>query len=260
MTRPTHPLPHLLTQWEPIAARLRESRRVAVFLDFDGTLVPIVSRPDQVHVPVATRRSLGRLAKLSHVSVTVVSGRRRNDLLRHIAVQGIHYVGLYGWERDNRSAIPTSAQIALRRARALLDEHLSMFPDVWIEDKDSSLSIHFLAAKPGVESRARRSVSLLLRPFAKNLRLFKNQRDIEIAPLCVPDKGTAVRQSLAAKGFRNALPLYFGDDYSDESGFDAVRQGVAVFVGKHRRTRAQFHLRGPDEVARTLIRLEAALA
>jgi trehalose-6-phosphatase len=63
---------------------------------------------------------------------------------------------------------------------------------------------------------------------------------------------------LAGK-FRHALPIYFGDDYSDEPAFAAARHGLSVLVGNRRRTLARFRLRGPDEVADALTRLEASL-
>jgi trehalose 6-phosphate phosphatase len=259
VTRSPGALPNLLTHWDAVASRLRDSARVALFLDFDGTLVPIAPRPDQVHLAASTRRLLERLASRSRVLVTVISGRRRDELLRYIAAGNVHYLGLYGWERGRRSAIPRPARLALRRARALLSENLSTFPGVWLEDKSSSLSVHVAAARPAIAKSARRRVAILLRPFRKHLRLLENVRDLEITPLCVPDKGAALLQCLSGQ-FRYALPVYFGDDYSDEPAFAAARQGVSVLVGSRRPTQARFGLRSPAEVADALLRLEATLA
>jgi trehalose 6-phosphate phosphatase len=259
MTRSPRALPNLLAHWDAVASRLRESARVALFLDFDGTLVPIAPRPDQVRLAAFTRRLLERLASRSRVLVTVISGRRRDELLHYVAARNVRYLGLYGWERGRRSAIPHPARLALLSARAVLCENLAAFPGVWLENKGSTLSVHVADARPGVEGMARRGVALLLRPFREHLRVLENLRDLEIAPLCVPDKGTALRQSLAGK-FRDALPVYFGDDFSDEPAFAAARGGVSVLVGARRPTHAQFRLRNPDEVADALTRLEAALA
>jgi len=252
-------LPNLLSHWDSVAARLRESERVALFLDFDGTLVPIAPRPDQVRLEASTRRLLGRLAKRPRVRVTVISGRRRHELLQHIRVRNVRYFGLYGWERDGGTALSRRAQLALRRAHEILCENLAAFPGVWVEDKSSSLSIHFSAARPPVKTRARRQVPKLLRPLRAQLRLLANVRDIEVLPFCVPDKGATLRQSLAGE-FRHALPLYFGDDYSDEPAFAAARMGVPVIVGSRSPTRARFRLRDPAEVADALLRLEKAIA
>jgi trehalose-phosphatase len=259
MTRSPRALPNLLDRWDAVAPRLRDSARVALFLDFDGTLVPIAPRPDQVRLAAFTRRLLERLASRSRVLVTVISGRPRDELLHYIAVPNVRYLGLYGWERGRRSAIPRPARFALRLARAVLCENLAAFPGVWLEDKGSTLSVHVAAAKPSVVGMARCGVALLLRPFQEHLRVLENLRDLEIVPLCVPDKGAALRQSLAGK-FRHALPVYFGDDFSDEPAFAAAREGVSVLVGNRRPTHAQFRLRNPDEVAAALTRLETTLA
>lgn len=252
-------LPNLLRHWDCVASKLRESERLAIFLDFDGTLVPIAPRPDQVRLEPSTRRLLRRLANSPRVRVTVISGRRRRELLEHIGVRNIHYLGLYGWERDRGAALSRRAQAALGRAHSTLREHLAVFPGVWVEDKQSSLSVHFAAARPVVKQRARRRVPLLLRPLRGQLRLLMNIRDLEVLPFCVPDKGAALRKSLDG-AFRQALPFYFGDDCSDEPAFAAARRGVAVIVGNRSPTRARFRLRGPDEVADALLRLEKAIA
>jgi trehalose 6-phosphate phosphatase len=83
-----------------------------------------------------------------------------------------------------------------------------------------------------------------------------NLRDIEVAPLAIGDKGLAVRKILGQPAMRGALPIYFGDDFSDEPAFVAARKGIPILVGKRRATRAKFALRGPAEVAAALSRIE----
>jgi trehalose 6-phosphate phosphatase len=256
---PARTLPNLLAHWDVVAPHLRESVKVALFLDFDGTLVPFAPRPDQVRLKPSTRLLLRRLTQRSRLLVTVISGRRRRELVDYIALRNIRYWGLYGWERSPRSKIPRAARIALRDAHAVVQSHLSAFPGVWVEDKSSSLSIHVAAAKPAARKRARRGVPRLLRPFRKHLRVLNNVRDLEVVPHCISGKGVALRQSLAGE-CRNAFPLYFGDDYSDEPAFVATRRGISVIVGNRSPTRARFRLRDPGEVADALFRLDEAIA
>jgi len=251
--------PSLLADWARVAARIQSSRRVAVLLDFDGTLVKIAPRPDQVHLAPATRRALRRLARHPHIRVAVISGRRRSELLRIIGLQRIHYFGLYGWETRLHSAIPASAIASLRRARLQLSIHLSSIPGLWTEDKRFTLSIHLLEVSPQVQQRVRRKVRSVLLPFEKTLRVVDNLRDIEIVPRCILGKGIAVQQYLAKPGLCQALPFYFGDDCSDEPAYQAVRDGVSVRVGAARFTTARYSLRGPAAVAEVFARLEAAL-
>src|ERR1700682_3025520 len=97
---------HLLSHWKTIAKRLEKKRNraagVALFLDFDGTLVPVAQRPNLVRLASATRSVLERLAETKRAKVTIISGRRRAELLKFIHVRRIKFLGLYGWERTDR--------------------------------------------------------------------------------------------------------------------------------------------------------------
>jgi trehalose 6-phosphate phosphatase len=260
MIRRRRAVPHLSRNWERIAARIRSSRRVAVFLDFDGTLVRIAPRTNQVRLAAKTRRILERLVQNSRVTLAVISGRRRVELQRHIDIPGIHYFGLYGWEHTRKATLPPAARKALPRAWTKLSSHLYEYPSVWIENKRNSLSVHLLDTPLKFQDRVRREIRSVLKPFQRNLYLFENLRDVEIVPRTIPDKGAAVRAFLAKPAFRSAFPIYFGDDLSDEPAFAAARRGISVVVGSARPTHAQFHLRSPAEVTAALTKLEATLA
>src|SRR5262249_30272350 len=226
--------------WKRITHRICRDphARVAIFLDFDGTLVDIAPRPELVRLKPAVRAVLQRLSRLPRVSVILISGRRRAELVHHIGIRGISYFGLYGWESSTGTLLPASSTAALRRARQALAHHLHDHPDAWIEDKKSSLSIHLLDVAVKKQRKIRQRLRRWLHPFRKDLRAQKNLRDIEILPRSIRGKGAAVRRLLAAPRLRNAIPFYFGDDLSDESGFVAVRKGISVHVGKRRATQA----------------------
>jgi trehalose 6-phosphate phosphatase len=252
-------VPHLFRHWKHVAARIRLKGRAILFLDFDGTLVHIAPRPNRVRMQPAMRLILRRLATNRNLSVVVISGRRRNELQRCIGIPKLHYRGLYGWDRRGKAPLPASARVALFRVHVLLLKELAACPGVWIEPKQNSFSVHLLGAKASVQRRARQLVRTFLRPFRATLQLLENLRDLEVMPLSIPDKGAAVREFLAKPASRGALALFFGDDLSDEPAFLTVHHGVSVLVGKTRKTHAQFRLRGPDEVAAALGRLEEAL-
>jgi trehalose-phosphatase len=259
MSRFKRMAPSLVADWARVAAQIQSSCRVAVFLDFDGTLVNIAPLPDQVRLEPATRRVLRRLASHPRITLVVISGRRRSELRRYIGLPGIRYYGLYGWERSGHSPLPNSALRALRSARTQLSIHLSSIPGIWVEDKHFSLSVHFLGASPPMRHQGRRKLRSLLLPFQKSLRVIENLRDAEIVPRCIRGKGIAVQQFLAKPARCRALPFYFGDDHSDEDAFEAVREGVSIHVGAPRPTRARYSIRSPAAVAAVLAKLEAAL-
>lgn len=253
-------MPNLLKHWDAAIRGIKRNHRVALFLDFDGTLVKIAKRPRNVQLTPAARHILKKLSEHAGVKVTVISGRRRAELLRHIALKNICYLGLYGWETDTRTKLSSAASGALLEAHAVLSNAFSFVPHVWIESKKDSFSVHLLGAKPAVQRRIRRQIRAAMKPLRNNLQIFENLRDVEIVPLAVEGKGSAVKKTLERSELRNAFPIYFGDDYSDEPAFDAVRNGLGVLVGPQRPTLARFLLRDPAQVTTALTRLEASLA
>lgn len=260
MTAAARRVPSLLAHWDRVVSRLHNHSRVAIFLDFDGTLVDIAPRPELVRLKPATRRTLQRLAHHPHAVVVVISGRRREELVHYIGIRGIRYLGLYGWETSRASALPAKAKDALRRARRHLETQLREYPSVWIENKRSSFSVHLLDVPAAIQPQVRASIRGQLKQFRHALRSVENLRDVEVLPRSIPGKGRAVRHLLMQPAFRGAFPFYFGDDFSDESGFAAVRRGVSVHVGKPRSTRARYSLRNPVEATAALGKLEAHLS
>jgi len=259
MSRAAGATPHLFDDWDPVAKRIHESKRQVIFLDFDGTLVQIPTVPGRVRPTAGTRRVLQKLAARPEVTIAVISGRRRAELQHFIAIPKIKYMGLYGWERNGSSRLSAPAFTALERARKILSAKLPAYPGVWIEPKGLAFSIHLLGSSAESQRRVRRMVRTRMRPLKGALQVISNLRDLEVLPLAVGDKGVAIRRFLAEPGSGEALPLYFGDDMSDEPAFMAARKGITILVGSRRATRAHFFLRGPAEVAAALSRVEAIL-
>ena len=257
MSRASGSTPHLFDEWDPVAKRIRESEQQVIFLDFDGTLVGIARVPGRVRLPARTRRVLQELAARPEVTIAVVSGRRRAELQHFIGIPTIKYMGLYGWERNGSARVSAPALAALARARKVLSAKVPAYPGVWIEPKGLTFSVHLMSSSPESQRRVRRMVKTSLRTFHRALRVLSNLRDIEIVPASIGDKGEAVRKILGEPRLAGALPLYFGDDMSDEPAFMAARNGITILVGNRRATRAHFFLSGPAEVAAALSRVEA---
>jgi trehalose 6-phosphate phosphatase len=259
MTRKRRKVPqHLFQDWDAIAEKIRTSQHVSIFLDFDGTLVAPAPLPHQVRVQAQTHRTLQKLAHRRHVTLAVISGRRRSELQHFIPSARVRYFGLYGWERNGALTLSTEEEMDLLRAHVVLTEQLRVFPKLWIEAKGMSLSIHLRDVPAESLRRARLAVRRLMVPFAR-LHLFENKIDIEVVPRSIRDKGAAVSALLNSPAMSQDFTLFFGDDFSDEPAFAALRNGVSVLVGEPRPTHAQYHLKGPKEVTAALARLEQAL-
>lgn len=245
---------HLFDCWTTVRRRLRRARRVALFLDFDGTLVALRSHPDQVRLESSLRKLLHLLARCRKVTVSVISGRRRADIQKRINVPGVRYLGLYGWETEGDVFQTCASAGMVLRARRLLYDGPGKLPSIWVEDKGLSLAVHYRGAPSGAVRRARRMIGEILAPLKPQLQLLRGKKVWEVLPREITGKGGAVRE-LLAKHSRSTLPIYIGDDVSDESAFVQLRPGLTVRVGPARRSAARYRLRDPQEVRRFLERM-----
>jgi trehalose 6-phosphate phosphatase len=256
MMRTSRVTPHLFAAWEGVARRIRGNRRLVIFLDFDGTLVRIAPTPSAVRLEDGTRDILKKLARHRNVTLAVVSGRRRAELQRYLGLPKLKYLGLYGWETNGNKRLPFPVREALACTLVDLLADLPEHSGVWIEPKGSSFSVHLLGAAADTRRRVRRQVDKRVRLFRGTLKVMTNLRELEVVPVSIGDKGVAVRKFLDEPARRGSLPIYFGDDLSDEPAFIAARKGISILVGQRRGTGAKFSLRGPAEVAAALSKIE----
>ncbi|HYM09777.1 MAG TPA: trehalose-phosphatase [Bryobacterales bacterium] len=250
---------HLFDCWPEIAERLRRARHVALFLDFDGTLAPLRADPEEVTVRDPMQVVLRRLARHRRITVAVISGRRRADLRKRLNVRGVRCFGLHGWESGEQKPLSRAQQDALRQVRHRLAGRLAALGCIRLEDKTFTLAVHDRCGSRHAARRLRAILRSTLAPFAAHLRLLQGHRIWEVLPREIRGKGAAAR-ALLPQLPPGTLPLYAGDDATDESAFRALARGVTVCVGKRQATRARYRLRSPIEVRRFLEKLEAAVA
>ena len=249
---------HLLDCWPQVEKRLRAAKGVALFLDFDGTLVPLRPRPKDVRLDGATRRLLQRLAHHPHLTLVVISGRERRDLMRHIRVGGIQYLGLHGLERGGRVPPADPAYAVLRRTRRSLAARMARLPDIWIEDKRFSFAVQYRGAADATRQEARCMLRETLKPLEAVLHVQPSKKVWEVLLRQAPGKGAAVTE-IMKKLPAGTLPIYVGDDTTDESAFVALSKGVTVRVGALLHSKARYKLRSPAEVKEFLERLEVSV-
>ena len=200
-------------------ARLRsEPGRAAVLLDVDGTLAPIVARPELAAVPEETRVEIRRLVS-RYALVACVSGRTGEEAARLVGVEGVVYVGVHGLE------LAPEAERWREALRPFASE-----PWPWVEDKGLTVAFHWREAED--EEKARRSLSAVSsRALGAGLEARWGRKVLELRPPVEADKGTAVRALLAERGLRRAV--YAGDDTTDLDAFrglDGLEVAVRVAV------------------------------
>jgi trehalose 6-phosphate synthase/phosphatase len=261
-------LPDALDAFDEIAAA-RRGRPVMVFLDFDGTLSPIVEDPAAAEMPAAERAAVEALA--ARVPVAVVSGRDLDDVRHRVALPGLWYVGGHGTAvaRPDGSLLDDTSGAGFKRVDALLDAAekdlgrrlADLGPGVTVERKRSSLAVHYRRA-PHALPRVRAQVEAAAADLPE-LQMTAGRAIFELRPTGLWDKGTAVRWLLSQhEGEGDVLPIYLGDDTTDETAFRAIEtDGVGVLVAEvSTGTAAHYQLRSRRRVARFLERLAEALA
>lgn len=258
---------HLWSAWEEILHRLNAASLVYLLMDYDGTLTPIVARPELATLAPAMRWRLRRLAAHPHYRVAIISGRPLPDIKKRVGVRELAYAGNHGLELQFQGKRLVHPQTSLSRPVLTGLAHtltlaLADVPGSLVEDKGLTLSLHYRQVEPAGILQVRRAVRDLALPLARlgKLRITRGKKVYEFRPPLEWDKGRAIAWLLEQwhnNKARKALPLFLGDDRTDEDGFRETMRlgGIAIRVGKARRSLAPYYLLSPAEVGELLERL-----
>lgn len=251
--RPIDELPDALGAFDRLAAGLG-GRTPVVFLDYDGTLSPIVDRPGEAHMPSDMRTALADLAE--KVPTVIVSGRGLDVLRGFVALESVHYAGDHGLAiagADGTVVRPDAvaeSDAALPGLIAAVEDAVGGVPGVLVEPKRHSVAVHYRLAESDRRDGVVAGVHGLAERFPR-FRVVRGKMVEELRPDIAWDKGVAVawlRDRLDPAG--DHAPVYVGDDLTDEDAFRALDgEGASVVVGHgSRETWAAWRLAGVGEV------------
>ncbi|KAH1196482.1 putative trehalose-phosphate phosphatase J [Glycine max] len=247
-----------------------KGKQIVMFLDYDGTLSPIVDDPDRAFMSDSMRKTVRKLARC--FPTAIVTGRCKDKVYNFVRLAELYYAGSHGMDikgptRSSKYNKDSKAEAILCQPASdflpLIDEVYQQLvektkstPGALVENNKFCLSVHFRCVDEKKWSELARQVKSVLKEYPK-LRLTQGRKVLEIRPTIKWDKGKALEFLLESLGLANCsdvFPVYIGDDRSDEDAFKKLRdrgQGFGILVSKFPKdTSASYSLQEPNEASR----------
>ena len=236
---------YLFDAWNKISHRLKAVRHVLLISDFDGTLTPIVDRPELAFLTPDVRKLLQTLTRNRRYTVGIVSGRALADLKEKVKVEGIIYAGNHGLEIEGFGTSflePVAEEIRpfFEILSQVLTTTLKNIKGVLVENKGLTLSVHYRSVNDAEEQQVKDTFDKVISPLnvTGRVRVTRGKKVYEIRPPVEWDKGKAinwlVNKFKETRGKGETLPIYLGDDLTDEDAFKVIEGygGISIFNKK----------------------------
>lgn len=250
---------HLLSYWNVVAVRISEAKHILLLIDYDGTLTPIVERPELAHLSPEMKECLQGLANNPRLTLGIISGRTIGDLQQRVGIKDIVYAANHGLEIEGPSIsfVNPAAKQAIPLLRSLcqdISKAIAGIKGARIDNKELTLSLHYRLVDESQLDELNKIFTEIVKPSLASgqIRITPSKKAYDIRPAADWDKGKAV-EFIAQKltGEDKLLMLFLGDDVTDYDGFRTVDMngGISIFVGEETtKPPAQYFLYSPREV------------
>jgi len=252
---------HLFSCWEEVEKAL--VRGALLLFDYDGTITPIVEKPELARLSKNMRNLLMR-ASHDHV-LGIVSGRPLKEVKKLVGLKGIYYSGNHGFEVEGAGVklVKKEAKQTRHILKKICDElkkKLSRVEGVIVEDKGLTASIHYRLVAPKDFKRLEATFERVVKPHVDSgeIKITHGKKVFEIRPNVTWDKGKVVLWLIdVIKPQKNFPIVYMGDDRTDEDAFLVLKnRGLTVLVSNRRKkSHAKFYLKNVGEVKTFLKKL-----
>jgi trehalose-phosphatase len=257
---------HLFRNWRNIERLLKARKLVFLLLDYDGTLTPIVSRPELARVSLKTKKLLKDLSANESFKIAIISGRPLREIKRLVGLKSVIYAGNHGLELEGPDIKLINRGAALKKRLMAnisksLKRAISGLKGAFVENKGLTLSVHFRLMHKRHLGKLKFILSRTLRPWKakRAFRITGGKMVYEIRPSVNWNKGKAAKWILHHYRTKRAktLTICIGDDRTDEDMFKALgKRAINVSVGKpDESSSAGYYLKNTEEVKRFLSRL-----
>ena len=257
---------YLFDEWDTIRDKIKDDC-LFIFLDFDGTLVPIAQTPEKAVLHKKAKGLLRKLADSSKLKLAVISGRALGDIKNKVGIKNIIYSGNHGLEIQGprikfESKVSRKQESIIRYIYKETVNKLSGIKGVFIEDKGLSVSVHYRLVNAKDFQKLSNILIEIVEPSIaqEKIKINCGKQVYEIRPQVSWNKGKAVLWLLAKQqskiGKKKVFPIYLGDDLTDEDAFTRLKdKGLTIFVGEAGNSQAQYYLRNTEEVTVFLRRI-----
>ncbi len=261
---------HLLTAWPLVMQRIKLAKHVLFLTDFDGTLTPIVARPELANLTTSMRLLLQELRQTNNMTLGVISGRALDDIRNKVGITGIIYAGNHGLEIEGPginfiNPLANEIKPIIKVVGYILKKTLGTMRGVFVEDKGLTLSVHYRLAEDNQTENVKNTLDRVVggAQASGKVKITDGKKVYEVRPGVDWNKGKAIRllmKKYGRGGYRSGLmAIFLGDDLTDEDGFEVIEKygnGLSIFVGEaNTDTSARYYLRSPMEVEVFLSRL-----
>ena len=260
---------YLFRSWKSFSSDIRAATHILLLSDYDGTLTPIVGRPDEAILPPEVGENLYALAKKPAFSVGIISGRSLLEVKALVGIEGIYYAGNHGLEIEGPGLkfINPSAKVSQAEIRNLAGQfsaRLGSTEGVIVEDKGLSLSLHYRLVKKNEENMVAEIFHQITAPLLREgrIRVTSGKKVWEVRPPIDWHKGKAVetimKEMKAILKCKQLPTIYLGDDTTDEDVFRIIHrpEGWGIFIGPDNpSSKADYFLSSTSEVMVFLSRL-----
>ena len=248
-----------------VLQRINASYRIILFLDYDGTLVPMRKNPSRAIFSKSMTGLLQKLIDNNNLVIIIVTGRQYDDIKKLLPFKNIIIASDHGFRITNKKKDWIHPKVKplqplIKNIYQSLKIKLKSFRGVMVENKKIMITVHYRNAKDNLVPLMKKTIVETINMYQSKLKLTAGKKVFEVRPNINWNKGEAVLKIAKFPGFINKhiLKIYIGDDTTDEDAFRKLkRRGITIKVGKNINTSANYFLNNISEVREFLEKIES---
>ncbi|MFH1504308.1 MAG: trehalose-phosphatase [Candidatus Omnitrophota bacterium] len=242
---------------------IKTKKRIFLFLDYDGTLTPIVKNPYQAHLCPDIKKLLKKLSQNKNIVIGIISGRELSDVKKRVGINNLLYSGNHGLELYYKGKETLTEELDYKRylrllnpAKKELKKSLGHIEGVVFEDKRIIFAVHYRKIELKKAAAVKAIFKKTITPFLKDkkLKVSTGKRVLELRPNISCNKADAVhffQNRLKKTG--DEITIFIGDDLTDEDVFKKLKKpNLGIRIGRKSNSQAQYFLKNPQEIKQFL--------